>query len=72
MEGEFKNPGFGSLSATYSTGMKYGCILLQKTYVSDCVTGRQSVKRGQFPQYLIESHHGAIISAINHSQRDQR
>lgn len=39
----------------------YGSVLLQKTYVPDCMTGRQVTNDGQLPQYLIENNHEAII-----------
>ncbi len=36
-------------------------VLLQKTYVPDCMTSRQVTNDGQLPQYLIENNHEAII-----------
>lgn len=44
----------------------HGNVLLQKTYVSDFFTGKQSVNNGELERYLLESHHEAII------QPDQR
>lgn len=38
-----------------------GDVLLQKTYVSNYFTGKQSPNKGQLPQYLIEHHHEGII-----------
>ena len=38
-----------------------GDVLLQKTYVSDYFTGRQSKNNGVLEQYLIEDHHETII-----------
>ena len=38
----------------------HGDVLLQKTYVSDYFTGKQSPNTGQLPQYLIENHHEGI------------
>lgn len=39
----------------------YGDVLLQKTYVSDYFTGRQSPNNGELDQYLIEGHHEGIV-----------
>ncbi len=39
----------------------YGNVLLQKTFVSDYFTGKQSVNKGELPQYLIKNNHDAII-----------
>ena len=40
----------------------YGDVLLQKTYVSDYFTGKQSPNNGELDQYLIEGHHEGIVS----------
>jgi hypothetical protein len=39
----------------------YGCALLQKTFVSDCITHKVEVNTGQLPQYLVEDSHPAIV-----------
>lgn len=39
----------------------YGNVLLQKTYVSDYFTGKQSPNNGELDQYLIEGHHEGIV-----------
>lgn len=39
-----------------------GSVLLQKTYVPDVFSGKQTKNRGELPQYLIERHHPAIVS----------
>ena len=39
----------------------YGNVLLQKTYVSNYFTGKQSVNNGELERYLLEQHHPAII-----------
>lgn len=39
----------------------YGNVLLQKTYISNYFTGRQSVNNGELERYLLERHHSAII-----------
>lgn len=39
----------------------YGDVLLQKTFISNYFTGKQTANRGELPQYLLEAHHEAII-----------
>lgn len=39
----------------------YGNVLLQKTYVSDFFTGKQSINNGELDRYLLEFHHEAIL-----------
>ena len=39
----------------------YGKVLLQKTFVSNYFTGKQSVNKGECIQYLIENNHEPII-----------
>ena len=39
----------------------YGDVLLQKTYVPDYFTGRQSPNNGELDQYLIKGHHEGIV-----------
>ena len=39
----------------------YGSALLQKTFVSDCISHKVEVNVGQLPQYLVEDSHPAII-----------
>lgn len=39
----------------------YGNVLLQKTYVSDFFTGKQSVNKGELDRYFLESHHEPIL-----------
>ena len=39
----------------------YGDVLLQKTYVSDYFTGKQSPNNGELDKYLIEGHHEGIV-----------
>ena len=41
-----------------------GDVLLQKTYVSDYFTGKQSVNNGELPRYLLEYHHLPIVECI--------
>lgn len=39
----------------------HGNVLLQKTYVADYSSGQQTENHGEYPQYLIKSHHEAIV-----------
>lgn len=39
----------------------YGHVLLQKTYVSNYFTGKRAANKGEYPRYLVENHHEAII-----------
>lgn len=53
-----------TLSAIRSilTNEKYrGDVLLQKTFISDCISRKVIRNTGQLPMYLIENHHEAII-----------
>ena len=53
-----------TLSAIRSilTNEKYrGDVLLQKTFISDCISKKVIRNTGQLPMYLIENHHEAII-----------
>ena len=38
-----------------------GDVLLQKTFVADFFTGRQTPNKGEYAKYLITEHHEAII-----------
>lgn len=38
-----------------------GDVLLQKTYVDELFTKKRRPNKGEYPQYLIENHHKAII-----------
>ncbi|MBR2894762.1 MAG: recombinase family protein [Oscillospiraceae bacterium] len=45
------------------TNEKYcGDVLLQKTYVSDCISKKVIKNTGQLPMYLIKNHHQGIVS----------
>ena len=39
-----------------------GNLLFQKEYVSDPITGKTKINRGELPQYFVENSHEAIIS----------
>ncbi len=44
------------------TSEKYcGDVILQKTFISDCISKKSVKNTGQLPKYLIESHHPAIV-----------
>ncbi len=48
---------------TILTSEKYrGDVLMQKTFVQDCISKRVIKNTGQLPQYLIENNHPAIFS----------
>ena len=38
-----------------------GNLLFQKEYVSDPITGKSKINRGEMPQYWVENTHEAII-----------
>ena len=39
-----------------------GDVLMQKTFISDCISGKVVRNTGQLPMYLIRDHHEGIIS----------
>lgn len=39
-----------------------GDVLMQKSYIQDCISGKVVRNTGQLPMYLIQDHHDAIIS----------
>lgn len=39
-----------------------GDVLMQKTYVKDCLTKKTVKNNGELPKYLIQNHHEAIVS----------
>ena len=45
------------------TNEKYcGNVLLQKTYIDDCINKKVKKNTGQLPMYLVQNHHEGIIS----------
>ena len=47
------------------TNEKYrGDVLLQKTFISDCISRKSIKNTGQLPMYLIENHHEGIIDRM--------
>lgn len=45
------------------TNEKYcGDVLLQKTYIDDCISKKVKKNTGQLPMYLVQNHHEGIIS----------
>lgn len=48
------------------TNEKYtGDALLQKTYVTDCITKKTRKNNGELPMYLVKNHHEPIISRVD-------
>ncbi len=48
------------------TNEKYtGDALLQKTYVTDCITKKTRKNNGELPMYLVKNHHEPIISCTD-------
>lgn len=44
------------------TNEKYcGDVILQKTFISDCISKKSVKNTGQLPKYLIQDHHPAIV-----------
>ena len=44
------------------TNEKYcGDVLLQKTYISDCISRKVIRNTGQLPMYLVQNHHEGIV-----------
>jgi len=39
-----------------------GDVLLQKTYISDCISRKVIKNTGQLPMYLVQNHHEGIVS----------
>ena len=51
------------------TNEKYtGDALLQKTYVTDCITKKTRKNNGELPMYLVKNHHEPIISRADFNQ----
>lgn len=45
------------------TNEKYcGDVLMQKTYISDCISKKVVKNTGQLPMYLVRDNHPAIVS----------
>ena len=43
----------------------YGNVLLQKTYISNYFTGKQSVNNGELARYLLEKHHPTVMQCVS-------
>lgn len=68
LESEQIPNGVGNIHWTLSsirsilTNEKYcGDVLLQKTYVSDCISRKVIRNTGQIPMYLVQNHHEGIV-----------
>lgn len=51
-----------SIRSILSNEKYCGDVLLQKTYISDCISRKVIKNTGQLPMYLIQNHHEGIIS----------
>ena len=51
-----------SVSSILKNEKYCGDVLMQKTFVSDCISKKNIKNTGQLPMYLIEDHHEAIVS----------
>lgn len=49
----------------------YGNVLLQKTYVSNYFTGKQSVNNGELARYLLEEHHPAVLQCVSETYKNK-
>lgn len=49
-----------------------GNVLLQKTFVDELFTKKRRPNKGEYPQYLIENHHEAIVQAIADKPKSSR
>lgn len=48
------------------TNEKYvGDVLLQKTFITDCITKKSRKNNGELPMYLVKNHHEPIISRVD-------
>ncbi len=54
------------------TNEKYtGEALLQKTYVTDCITKKTRKNNGELPMYLVKNHHEPIISKADFNRAQE-
>ncbi len=54
------------------TNEKYtGDALLQKTYVTDCITKKTRKNNGELPMYLVKNHHEPIISKADFNRAQE-
>lgn len=58
-----KKEWMGSHIRSILTNEKYcGDVLLQKTFIQDCISKKAIPNTGQLPKYLIQNHHEGIVS----------
>ena len=57
-----KSKCFDTKTVSYTHLDVYKRQLLQKTYVSDCISKRTIKNTGQLTMYLIQNHHEGIVS----------
>ena len=51
-----------SIRSILSNEKYCGDVLLQKTYISDCISRKVIKNTGQLPMYLVQNHHEGIVS----------
>lgn len=56
--------GISSIHRILQNEKYYGHVLLQKTYVSDYFTGKQTTNNGELPRYLLKDHHEPIVQEM--------
>ncbi|MDD4496104.1 MAG: recombinase family protein [Eubacteriales bacterium] len=52
---------FTTIRSILSNEKYKGDALLQKTFITDCISKKSKVNNGEFPQYYVENNHPAII-----------
>ena len=58
-----KQSGWHPISEASDISEKYcGDVLLQKTFIQDCISKKVIPNTGQLPKYLIQNHHEGIVS----------
>ena len=51
-----------AVNSILTNGKYCGDVLLQKTYIDDCINKKVKKNTGQLPMYLVQNHHEGIIS----------
>ncbi len=54
--------GRGAIDSILTNEKYCGDVLLQKTYIDDCINKKVKKNTGQLPMYLVQNHHEGIIS----------
>ena len=64
--GKTVNFGHGGTIQSILTNEKYkGDAVLNKTYISDCLTKKVKINNGERPKYYVENNHPAIIDSAD-------